>query len=501
MNPNLIFLPILVPLITAILCMFSWFHPRRQRWISLVGNVVSVSVATYLFINVSQGSIWSLQAGSWAAPFGITFVLDALSGLMILLTAIAGSAVGLFAGVTIKSNRASFGFFPLYQFLLMGLCGAFLAGDIFNLYVWFEVIIISSFVLITLGGEKSQLAGAIKYVTLNMLASVIFLTGIAVLYGLLGSLNFADLSVKVAESDHKNLINTIAVLFFVAFGIKSAIFPLYFWLPDSYYTPPAAISAIFAGLLTKVGIYAFIRVFSLLFLHDVFIQNLMMWIGSITMVVGILGALRAVNMRLMFSYLIISHIGIMLAGIGLHSVEAYTGTVYYLSHDIIAKTNLFLLAGLIFKLRGTFNMDKLGGLQDQYPKISLLAVLVLFSVVGTPPLSGFWPKVILLKEAFIQDRWYVLVCILISSLLTLWAIAVCWTKVFWRKNPQEEPSLYAYDRLNPIRRLALILPIVGLSAVSLILGLGFEPMSKFCHMLATQLSDPYIYIRAILINE
>ena len=263
MNNPYIVLPVIFQLFTAVLLMFFWFRVNAQRLITIICSFVSLGIAIWLFNEVYNQGILTMQAGEWQAPFGITFVADIFSATMVLLTAISGMAVAVFSTGSIRNARLKFGYFPILNFLLMGLQGAFLTGDIFNLYVWFEIIIIASFVLITIGGEKAQIEGAMKYVTMNLLASAIFLTAIAILYGMAGSLNMADLSGQVAQIENRGLVNVVAILFLVGFGIKSAIFPLYFWLPASYHTPPPAISAIFGGLLTKVGVYALIRIFTL----------------------------------------------------------------------------------------------------------------------------------------------------------------------------------------------------------------------------------------------
>src|SRR5690606_22310381 len=227
-----------------------------------------------------------MNAANWKAPFGIVFVADTFSATMVLLTSIAGLGVSIFSAAAVSSQRAQYGFFSIYHFLIMGLTGAFLTGDIFNLYVWFEVIIISSFVLLTLGGRKGQIEGAVKYMAMNILASMIFLTGIGLLYGLTGTLNMADLSIKVAALENRNLVNLTAIFFILGFGIKSALFPLYFWLPSSYHTPPAAVAAVFGGLLTKVGIYALFRVFTLIFVPDDFIKTLFIIMAVMTILTG-----------------------------------------------------------------------------------------------------------------------------------------------------------------------------------------------------------------------
>ncbi|MGH2603937.1 MAG: proton-conducting transporter membrane subunit, partial [Dehalococcoidia bacterium] len=262
-------LPILLPFTTASLALLLRRWRTAQRVLGVGGAALLVAAAIGLLASVWTDGIQAAHIGNWPAPYGITLVADVFSAVMVLLAALMGLAVAVYSLVSIDRGRESFGYYPLLHVLLMGLCGAFLTGDLFNLYVWFEVMLIASFVLMALGGERPQLEGAIKYVTLNLIASAFFLVAVGVLYGIAGTLNMADLAVTLREETNTGLVTTVAMLFLVAFGIKAAVFPLFFWLPASYHTPPAAVSAIFAGLLTKVGVYALIRVFTLLFVQVV----------------------------------------------------------------------------------------------------------------------------------------------------------------------------------------------------------------------------------------
>jgi multicomponent Na+:H+ antiporter subunit D len=444
-----------------------------------------------------------MQAGDWQAPFGITFVSDIFSATMVLLAGIAGLAVSIFSTVGISRHRIQYGYFPILHFLLLGLNGAFLTGDIFNLYVWFEVVIISSFVLITLGGKKPQLEGGIKYVTLNLLASTMFLTAIAILYGLTGSLNMADLSLKLAEINNRGLVNVTGLLFFLGFGIKSAVFPLYFWLPSSYHTPPSAVAAMFGGLLTKVGVYAMIRVFTLIFIPDAFTSNVLMIVASATLLTGAFGAITKRNMRMMFSYLIVCHIGYLIGGLGIYTELALAGVVFYLMHDIIVKTNLFLVSGIIYKIRGTMDMDKLGGLYADYPKLSFLMAIVFFSLVGIPPLSGFWPKIYLFREGLANPHaWHLIVTMIIASFVTLYVIAKMWADVFWKNKPAAEAEVPDdFARMRFSNRAVLIVPVVMLAIVSLYIGFCAEHIASLSQRIAADLKDTAPYIKAVLGRE
>lgn len=501
MSENYIMLPIISQLFIAIMLLFFWRKTITQRIISILGSVVVFLLSLGLFGRVWNEGIMTVNAAGWDAPFGIVFVADVFSSTMVLLTAIAGLAVSIFSAAGIAKARMQYGYFPILHILLLGLNGAFLTGDIFNLYVFFEVIIISSFVLMTLGGRKAQIEGGVKYMAMNILASTIFLTGIAILYGVTGTLNMADLSLKVATAADRDLIDITAVFFLIGFGIKSAVFPLYFWLPSSYHTPPSAVAAVFGGLLTKVGIYAMFRVFTLIFIPDDFIKIVLVGIAAFTVLTGCFGALIKRNMRRIFSYLIVCHIGFMVGGLGLFNEVAITGALFYLFHDIMVKTNLFLITGVIRQLRGTMNMDKLGGLYAEYPKLSLLMAIVLFSLAGIPPLSGFWPKIYLFEGSFIENNYVFVATLVIGSFITLYVIAKIWADVFWKSTPENVEVQDKFKKLPPLRRVLLVLPVMLLAAVSLYIGFGAENVVRIAQHIAGEMMDTTPYIEAVLGNR
>ncbi|HET8753998.1 MAG TPA: proton-conducting transporter membrane subunit [Salinimicrobium sp.] len=502
MTHNLVIYPVILQMFISILLMFSWSRTSWQKAISITGSIINLGVSIWLFSYVWENGFLIMKAGAWEAPFGIIFVADTFSVTMVLLTAITGLAVSVFSAATVIPARLKFGYFPIFHFLLLGMNGAFLTGDIFNLYVWFEIIIITSFVLLTIGGEKAQLEGAVKYFTLNLLASVIFLTAIAVLYGLTGSLNMADLASKVAAVENRNLVQVTALLFLVGFGIKSAVFPLYFWLPASYHTPPSAVSSIFGGLLTKVGIYAFLRVFTLIFEMNPLLQNVFIVIAVLTMFSGGIGAMVQNNIRKIISYLIICHIGYMIAGLGMMTQIAIAGAVFYLIHDILIKTNLFLVTGLIYKIKGTHSMKRLGGFYSDYPFLSLLFVIPLLSLVGIPPLSGFWPKLSLIGAGFDTGNYWVVGGILFASFLTLIVVIRFWAEVFWKNGeilPKRANFPY-FHKLKLYKRTKIVLPIVFLSLVTLYLGFGAENIQLLSSRISQELLNPEAYINAVFRN-
>lgn len=501
MIANIIIYPILFQIIVAIVLMFFWQRTDLQRKISVGGSAIGLIISAILFSTIWSDGTMAMQAGNWVAPFGITMVADIFSATLVLLTHIVGFAVSIYSKQTIISSRVRFGFFPIYHLLIMGLSGAFLTGDIFNLYVWFEVIIISSFVLLTLGGKHAQIEGAVKYFTLNMLASIIFLTAIALLYGVTGTLNMAELSKIVPQIENQGLIQIIAIIFFTGFGIKAGVFPLYFWLPASYHAPPSAVSAIFGGLLTKVGVYAMIRVFTLIFTPDTFNSTLIMWTAALTLLSGGLGALVQKDIVKVFSYLIICHIGFMIAGLSMNIEIAIAGAVFYIFHDIIVKANLFLVSGLLARISGTTKLDKMGGLLNHYPKIAILIAIPLFSLAGIPPLSGFWPKLSLFQASFTTSNFILLGFMIFASFITLVIVARLWnqvvSKAVFNKPLKEDIHYKEFDTFNRKERVAMILPIALLSAVTLYIGLGAEHISVLVQRIAFELTHTEDYYNAV----
>lgn len=498
MSDNQIIATILVHLFTALIQLTLWRKTVTQRIISIIGSFVALLFAFSLFVKVYNGDILTMCAANWKAPFGIVFVADTFSAVLVLLTCIAAFAVSVFSAAGVGRARMLYGYFPIFHFLVMGLNGAFLTGDIFNLYVWFEVIIISSFVLLTLGGRKAQLEGAVKYMALNILASMFFLTGIGILYGITGALNMADISLRIELVENQSIINLTAIFFLISFAIKSAVFPLYFWLPSSYHTPPSAVAAIFGGLLTKVGLYAMFRVFTLIFVPDDFMKMLFIAMAVMTILTGAFGAVIKTNIRRLFSYLIVCHIGFMIGGLGLYTKVAIIGAVFYLIHDIIVKTNLFLIAGLIRQLRGTMDMKRLGGIYAEYPKLSLVIALVLFSLVGIPPLSGFWPKIYLIQAGYTAQNYLFIAGVIIGSFITLYVIAKLWAEVFW-KTASDDPLIQDnFSDIEWYRKALLVTPIVLLTGVTLYIGFNAEMIINISDKIAGELLDTSPYIEAVL---
>ncbi len=492
----LLVLPILIPLFTAALSFLAWRRVRLQRTLGMLGAGALALATLILLVRVQREGIQAVQIGNWPAPFGITLAADLLSAVMAAMAGIMGLAVAVYSLANIDGRRTAFGYYPLLHILLMGVCGAFLTGDLFNLYVWFEVMLIASFVLLALGGERPQIEGALKYVTLNLMASALFLAAVGLLYGIMGTLNMADLAQKLINSPETGLITAVSLLFLVAFGIKAAMFPLFFWLPASYHTPPAAVSAIFAGLLTKVGVYALIRVFTLLFVQDVrFTHTLILILAGLTMVTGVLGAVAQFDFRRLLSFHIISQIGYLLMGLGLFTAPALAAAIFFMVHVILAKSALFLVSGIVERLEGSYDLKRLGGLYRSRPGLALLFLFPAFALAGVPPFSGFFAKLALVQAGLGVGQYGIVAVGLAVSILTLLSMMKIWTEAFWKPQPAASQAM---QRSSGATAWPLLAPLIVLSSLTLVIGLAAEPLFGVAVQAANQLLDPAAYIRAVM---
>jgi multicomponent Na+:H+ antiporter subunit D len=492
-DPPLIALPLILPFFTVglLLCMRKAGEAARHV-VNITGCLALLVVAVLIAARVSAEGVLVLRSGSWPAPFGITLAADLLTAAMVLVTAVTGLAVAVYAA---GSGTGKFrGYFaPLYQALLLGVNGSFLTGDLFNLYVWFEVMLMSSFVLVALPGGRSQLEAAVKYLTLNFIASAFFLVGLGVLYGIAGTLNMADLSVKLADQGGSDLVLSTAVLFLIAFGIKAGVFPFYFWLPSSYHVTPTPVAAVFAGLLTKVGVYACVRVFTLVYAdHQEFLSTLLLPIGVLTMVTGVFGAASQYYIPRILSFHIISQIGYMIIGLGLFTRGALAATVFYIVHHILVKSNLFLIGGIIGRRTGTQALEKTGGLYAKAPWLALLFLIPAMSLGGIPPLSGFFAKFALVREGLALGHGWIVAAALAVGLLTLYSMIKIWNEAFWKDAPAgaRQP-----DRKVPLMMTA---PAVALAACTVMIGVFPGVFIDFSLRAAEQLVDPSAYVEAVL---
>lgn len=467
--------------------------PRRRALQRLL-SVVAIGVLWLLSL-VGLFYVWSsgivvLRMGNWPAPFGIILVADVLSMTMVGLNMTIALAVSLFSLPSIDTDRQDHFYFPLFFILLMGVNGAFLTGDLFNLFVFFEILLIASFALLVLGSEPDQLRETIKYLVINLIASTFFLVALAVTYRSLGTLNMADLALKMQAVPDSPMLTVLAMLFLFVFGSKAAIFPLYFWLPGPYFQPPAGMSAYFGGMLTKVGVYAIFRTFTLLFRHDPAVTHeLLLVLAALSMLLGVFGALSQVDMKRILSYHIISQIGYLILGIGLLSRQALAGSLFFMVPYVLSKSALFLIAGAVQSVTGTTQLKTIGGLQSHSWVLSGLFLIAALSLAGIPPLAGFFSKFIVLQAGVEGGRYSYAGIGLLGGLLTLASMLKIWNGVFWGQE-QGERRPVALKLLLP----GIILLVVGIVLIGLFPGVLYS----VAEVAAQQAYEPQAYIEAVL---
>jgi multicomponent Na+:H+ antiporter subunit D len=494
MSGHLAIVPILWPFATAVLMLLLF---RRnlpaQRVVSVVSVLGLIALEVVLFMRLDTGEIMVYRVGNWPAPFGIVLMLDRLSGIMLLLASVSGLAALVYGLRDLDEQTERHHFYPLYCFLLMGINGSFVTGDLFNMFVWYEVMLIASYSLLVLGGDRRQLQVGISYVALNLVSSAFFLVAASMLYGVAGTLNMADLSVKLAglEGQHATMAQVAAVALLCVFGIKAAIFPMFFWLPDSYPQPPVAISTMFAGIMTKVGVYSMLRVFALSFSCDTgkwLALDLVLPLAGFTMIVGVLGAICQMNFRRLLSFHIISQVGFMVMGIGLFTPLGIAGGVVYIIHHIMVKGGLFLVAGVSERAAGHKEIDRMGGFVEHMPWLSALFFIAGASLAGLPPLSGFFAKFVVIKAGFDAHQYGVVAASLVASFLTLFSMMKIWQYAFWHRRAVPKPS----------QPRTLYLPVMLLVSFSLLIPVLAQPLYRVGRDAAAQLTDQQLYIKAVM---
>lgn len=499
----LVLMPLWILLLAFIFCLLFWRNTRAQSIITVGSISLYLLAAIGLAIMVYQNGIQVVQIGNWPAPFGITLVADLLACIMLLISAIVAFGITLYALQDIDHDRKKRGFFPIWLVMLFGVSGSFLTGDVFNLYVWFEVMLVASFVLLVIGNNTRQLEGAVKYVIMSFISSGFLLSGIAILYKLTGTLNMADLALAIPQHPNKALISIAAVFFLVGFGIKAALFPFFSWLPASYPTPPISIVGLMAGLLTKVGVYALIRFFTMIFIHDKeFTHSLLLILAGFTMFFGVLGAIAQKDVKKILSFHIVSQIGYMVMGLALFTPLAIAGSIFYIVHHILVKTNLFLISGIVKETNGFFLLKKLGGVYARFPFVSLLFVISAFSLGGIPPLSGFWGKFMLAKAGLEVDAYVIVGVSLLVGLLTLFSMSKIWKTVFWSPAPDAPEQEKAALKHSPASlwrlKYMLLLSSTFIALCTLCLSIFPDVLITISTQAAEQLLDSQAYIQAVL---
>ncbi|CAL8899611.1 Na+/H+ antiporter subunit D [Kocuria varians] len=522
-------LAVLIPFLGAAMDFLIVHRNALQRAVTVGAMALTLVLNAVILVDVWDRGPQVVHLGGWAAPFGIVMVVDQLSALMLVVSVVVSLAVLVYAvseGVAGGDDEGPISiFYPTFLILVAGVSNAFLAGDLFNLYVGFEILLTASYVLLTMGGTAQRIRAGITYVVVSVISSILFLISLGMIYGATGTVNMADLSGKLADLPVGTQMQ-LHLMLLIAFGVKAAIFPLSFWLPDSYPTASAPVTAVFAGLLTKVGVYSIIRTETLLF-PGTQINDLLMWVALLTMLVGILGALAQIDIKRMLSFTLISHIGYMIFGIALGTQAALAAVVYYIAHHIVIQTSLFLVAGLIERRGGSTNVDRLAGMLKISPLLGVLYMIPALNLGGIPPFSGFLGKVGLIEAGVSTGTWlsYLLVGVSVFvSLLTLMALVRVWNRVFLRSVDDAEypdPVLRARTRegrrprtSRPVARRSgsrfsgrspvVLLPRTMVGATTALVAVGVAltvfagPLFDLAENAAENLVHPDRYVHAVL---
>jgi multicomponent K+:H+ antiporter subunit D len=501
MIQNLPFLPVLLPMLAGVLLLMPPFGSKKvsRRISSVVLSITSFIASVFLLLVVQAEGTQVYAIGDWSAPFGIVLVADPLSTLLVCLTTLLGVVCALYACAG-DDEKGSF-FHPLIHFLILGVNGAFLTGDAFNLFVFFEVLLIASYALLMHGGDKKNTQAALHYVILNLVGSAVFLIALGILYGVLGTLNMADMAQKVAvlQGDDVYLAKIGGLLLLVVFALKGALLPLHLWLPNTYATAMPIVAALFA-IMTKVGVYSMMRVYTLVFGDEAgelshMAQSWLWWLAIATVAMGAVGVLASQDLRKLVANLVIVSVGALVALVAVQTVEASSAAIYYLVHSTLVTAALFILADLIGRQRGKVADRITAGPAVHQPRLLGICFLIAaIAVIGMPPLSGFIGKVWMLKATLNTEYSIVFwLFYLLASLAILFSVAKAGSTVFWHHQDKITENL-KQERVHPVQLISLIILISAAPLMTIFAG----PLSEYTIGAATQLHDFNHNIKIIL---
>jgi multicomponent Na+:H+ antiporter subunit D len=488
-------LPLLiaVPLAGAALSLLAIRSRATQRSISVVCAAATMSMSIALLIGVDRNGTEVSSIGDWPAEIAINLVADRFAALMLTVSSTMLLAVLLYALGQRTDDERSRWYHPAYMVLIAGVSGAFLAGDLFNLFVWFEVLLIASYVLLTLEGNDGQIRSGTTYVVLNVIESFVLVTGVALVFAATGTLNMALLPERLAALPDGVRLG-LNLLLLIAFGLKAAVFPLFSWLPDSYPAAPSPVSAVFAGLLTKVGVYAIVRTQTLLFPETN--RELLLVIAGLTMVIGVLGAIAQSDMKRILSFHIISQIGYMIMGVALGGVAAISATIFYMLHHIPVKTSLFLVEGIVERETGSSTLGRVSGLARRSGPLAVLFLIPAFSLAGLPPFSGFLGKTAVVTEGLDQRSWWIVAAAIAVSLMTLVSMLKIWSGAFWGA---PDPVVAEAGHPGILRKHPMMATVTtAVVTLTLMIALFAGPLYRFCERAAIDVTDAASYPSAVL---
>jgi multicomponent Na+:H+ antiporter subunit D len=485
--------PVLIPMLTALAGLFWGRCSAARRIFYTISATGQLAVAVYLMTVTYQDQMLVLPLGNWPARYGIVLVIDLLAAVMLALSTLIALSAILY-GFAESSLRIEHPLrLPLIQFLVMGINLSFCTGDLFNLFVAFEILLISSYALLTLEANDWDVKQAYPYVAINLVGSTLFICAAGLTYGLFGTLNFAEIALRSAGMGNDPRILALGLLLMLVFGIKAGLFPLYFWLPNSYPTLPAPLAAFFSGMLTKVGVYVLLRVFGTVLPHNLeFIHGLLAWMAGVTMVLAVIGAISRNFIRGILAYHILSQIGFMVLAIGFFTPLSFAASIFYIVHHIIVKASLFLIGGVAARLNRTDDLDRMGHLWKHTPWLGVLFLFQALSLAGLPPLSGFWGKYLIVLEGLKQGEHVLVGASILASILTLFSMLKIWNAAFWSAPPDVEA------RVQDRRWVNMTIVIAGMTVISLAIGFGAEGFLKIAVKAADQALAQTTYANTVL---
>jgi multicomponent Na+:H+ antiporter subunit D len=484
--------PILLPLLTALAALLWGRTNQVRRGFVALSAAVQLTVSLWLVDRTLTEPAVVVGLGDWFSRVGVVLVVDLLSAVMLSLSSIVALAILLFGYAENRVEREHPLRLPLVQFLVMGINLSFCTGDLFNLFVAFEIMLISSYALLTLEADDWDVRQAYPYVAVNMVASALLISACGLAYGLFGSLNFAEIALRAPALAGDPRLHALALLLLVVFGVKAGLFPLYYWLPNSYPTLPMPLAALYSGMLTKVGVYVLLRVFGTVLPHDLhFAHDLLAWLAGATMLLAVVGAISRNFIRGILSFHILSQIGFMVLAIGLFTPLSIAAAIFYITHHIVVKSSLFLICGIALCLNRTDNLDRMGNLWRCTPWLGLLFLCQALSLAGLPPLSGFWGKYLILVVGIEQEHYTLVAAAILASILTLVSMLKIWYGAFWT----ESPSVPV--RVDDRRWVPMAWVVAGLTALSLSIGFGAEPFLRIAGVAAERALDQPGYVNAV----
>jgi multicomponent Na+:H+ antiporter subunit D len=490
---NLVAAPVLIPLATAIVLLALNGRPAAQRTVSIISHVFMVAAAVWLLVITLGGEVLVLTLGNWSPSVGITWVADGLSAVMVLFALLTSLTVTIYSEGTFDAGDGVRKYFhPLHHFLLTGVCGSFLTGDFFNLFVFFEIMLLASFAMIALGARPRQLNLTFPYVLVNLVSSVILLGGIGAIYGTAGTVNMAEVSVAIQAGGLPAAFWAGIGMILVVFMVKAALLPLFFWLPDAYPISPIVVNALFASLLSKVGVYTLFRSVPLVTGGEVgIIQSILVAVGASTMLIGVLGALGRSGIRDILSFHIVSQVGYMVFGLAVFTPLAVAAGLFYTVHNIIVKTGLIMAGGIAERMGGSQKLGAIKGVARTHPWVAVAFFISAVALAGLPPFSGFWGKFFLAVAGYDAGMYAATTVAIVVGLLTLSSMLKIWLSVFWGEPEGQVAPEHGNSK-------TMLLPTLALAGIAIVMGFAGGPIIQYSMIVANDLLAVTPYVESVM---